>query len=117
MGGMKLELRRCLKPGCPNKPFSVLETSQQRYCCQDHNPDPSGKLPALKAKLKRLTLDNKMKMINCARELLEQATPRELMVQVMNDRGFKTPLGQKITAKYLANFLYFNGFSKKRETR
>jgi len=117
MGGMKLELRRCLKPGCINKPFSVLEKSDQRYCCQDHNPDPSRKLPALKAKLKRLTMESREKMRTICRDSIAKGIPRVEIVDILNKEGLTTPTGMKITAKYLANFLYFNGFSKKRETR
>lgn len=59
--------RRCLKSECP-KTFVVAQTSEQRYCCREHDPDIGDKVEKIREAHKRLTAETKARMIAICKE-------------------------------------------------
>lgn len=111
-----LEKRNCPKAAC-GKPFFVLETSPQKYCCLEHNPKPQNTLAAIRERQKRGNKANKAGMIALCEESIAKGWSRKEAVAEGRARKLTTPSGQPLTVSYLNNFMFFNGYSKKRPVK
>ena len=111
-----LVTRRCLKSDCPLT-FRVRSTSEQRYCSVQHDPNPDSKLNAIKARAKRQSAEQRVKMKEMITTMMAENKTREQILEALQDAGIKGSNGNRIEMKYLTNFMYFHGLSKNRRTR
>ena len=108
--------RRCLKADC-NNTFKALPTSENRYCSRDHDPNPTGRLNAIRSRDKAMAKVSRERMLVIAKEALAEGRTREQMLDRIHKENLKGPNGNRINMTYLNNFMSHHGLTKKRGPR
>ena len=102
-----------MKPDCPNT-FRSLPDSENRYCSRDHDPNPTGRIDAIRARDKKVARVSRDRMLVIAKEALAEGKTREEMLDRIHKENLKGPNGNRINMTYLNNFMSHHGLTKKR---